>query len=106
MARPKLNINAKEVEKLAAIGCTAKEIADFYGCAGTSISRGFAVEMIKGKSNCKMQLRKAQMKTALSGNVSMQIWLGKQMLGQKDQTVEKIDADIKVKVEYITSKSK
>ena len=86
MARPKLNIKGIDVEKLVSIGCQCKEIADFYGCAVSTISRGFAKDVLKGKSNCKMQLRKAQMKSALGGNVTMQIWLGKQMLGQKDKT--------------------
>ncbi len=106
MARPKLNIKASEVEELVSIGCSCKEIAAFYKCAPTSISRGFAVSVAKGKADCKITLRRAQMKAAKGGNVTMLIWLGKQMLGQKDQTVEKIDADIKVKVEYVASKSK
>lgn len=38
----------------------------------------------------KASLRRAQYRKALEGNVSMQIWLGKQYLGQQDtkQTVE------------------
>ena len=32
----------------------------------------------------KMSLRRAQMDTALGGNATMQIWLGKQLLGQRD----------------------
>ena len=33
-----------------------------------------------------MSLRRAQWKSAKSGNVTMQIWLGKQWLGQKEQS--------------------
>lgn len=32
----------------------------------------------------KVDLRRAQYQTALEGNTTMQIWLGKQMLGQTD----------------------
>jgi hypothetical protein len=32
-----------------------------------------------------MSLRRAQWKSAEGGNVTMQIWLGKQWLGQKEQ---------------------
>ena len=103
MARPKLNIKAADVEKLVSIGCLCTEIASFYGCASSTISRGFAQAVAKGKANGKMQLRKAQMKAAISGNVTMQIWLGKQMLGQQESP-QTIKADLKVQVEYVKGK--
>ena len=33
-----------------------------------------------------MSLRRKQFETALAGNVTMMVWLGKQYLGQKDKT--------------------
>jgi hypothetical protein len=41
-------------------------------------------------------LREIQMKTAKSGNVTMQIWLGKQRLGQSDKTENTHVGDINV----------
>jgi hypothetical protein len=38
-----------------------------------------------GQQEGKSSLRRAQLKCALNGNATMQIWLGKQMLGQKDK---------------------
>jgi hypothetical protein len=39
----------------------------------------------KGKSAGKISLRRAQFKAALDGNATMLVWLGKQLLGQKDK---------------------
>ena len=38
----------------------------------------------KHQSEGKASLRKAQFNNALAGNATMQIWLGKQFLGQRD----------------------
>ena len=47
--------------------------------------------LTKGRANLKKRLRKAQLDAALSGNSTMLIWLGKQMLGQVDkQEIEHI----------------
>lgn len=39
----------------------------------------------RAKENGKASLRRAQMKSALDGNVQAQIWLGKQLLGQREK---------------------
>lgn len=39
-----------------------------------------------GKETGKLSLRRMQLKSAEAGNVSMQIWLGKQLLGQRDKS--------------------
>ena len=92
MARPKkYDIDTKEVEKLAGYGCTNIEIADFFGCSSDLIEKSYSEFLTKGRANLKKRLRKAQLDTALSGNSTMLIWLGKQMLGQVDkQEVEHI----------------
>ena len=43
----------------------------------------------------RISLKKKQIEMALGGNVSMLIWLGKQMLGQRDQIHEEIKLDAK-----------
>lgn len=87
MARPKIQIDPKEVYKLAQIGCRIGEIADFLGCSHDVIERRFASELDKGRSELKMSLRRWQLQAAQKGQVAMLIWLGKQMLGQQDHTV-------------------
>lgn len=87
MARPKIEIDPVMVMKLARSGCTNIEISDFYLCSPDTIERRFADEIAKGKASLKMSLRKAQIRSALKDkNVTMMIWLGKQLLGQTDRT--------------------
>ena len=95
--RPRLQIDSETVEKLAQIGCKTKEIADYFGCSEDTISRNYAAELIKGRSEVRMSLRRWQLESAKKGNVVMQIWLGKQMLGQQDKTeivLSKIPDDV------------
>ena len=89
MARPKkYKINNEEVEKLASFGCTNTEIAEFYGCDESLIRKSFSEYLTKGRSKGKIRLRQLQWKSAEKGNVSMQIFLGKNILGQKDKLEE------------------
>lgn len=85
MARPKLNIDPEQVIKLAQIGCKNKEIAEFFGCSEETICGRFSNEIRKGKANLKISLRRTQLQVALSGNVAMLIWLGKQLLEQNEK---------------------
>lgn len=87
MARPKADIDAKEVYKLAQIGCKNEEIADWFGVSSDTISRRFAAELSKGRSDVRMSLRRWQLQAAENGNATMLVWLGKQMLGQRDNDI-------------------
>ena len=63
----------------------------YVGYVGTSIIFSLSLAAIvkknitKGKDKGKMRLRQMQWKAAEGGNVSMLIWLGKQVLGQSDK---------------------
>lgn len=97
MARPSLEIDEATVEKLASLGCTNIEIADHFGCSHDTITRRFAYELTKGKSELRRSLRQVQLDSALKGNVVMMIWLGKQYLGQVEKTqieLSKVPDDI------------
>ena len=86
MARPKkYNIKPEDVEKLASYGCSNSEIASFFGCDESLISKSYSRNITKGKEKGKIRLRQMQWKAAERGNVSMLIWLGKQVLGQTDK---------------------
>lgn len=90
MARPEIEIDANQVEKLARLGCKLNEIADFFGCSHDTIERRFASELIKGRATLRMSLRQWQLKAAEKGNPTMLIWLGKQSLGQIDKMLNEI----------------
>jgi len=89
MARPKkYNIDTEEVLKLASYGCTNVEIADFYGCDESLIRKSYSEYITKGRAKGKTRLRQLQWDSAEAGNVTMQIFLGKNILGQKDRFEE------------------
>jgi IS30 family transposase len=85
VGRPKANVDPDLVEKLASIGCSIKEIAAACNCHPDTIRDNFSTEITKGQENGKTRLRKKQIEVALAGNVSMLIFLGKNMLGQSDK---------------------
>ena len=90
--RPKKEINIDVFENLCGIFCTQEEIADVFDCSIDTINRWckrtygttFAETYKKKCANGKMSLRRWQMQSAKNGNVSMQIFLGKVYLGQKE----------------------
>ena len=89
MARPKkYKIDTKEVVKLASYGCTNIEIGDFFGCSPDLIEKSYSEFLTKGRADAKIRLRQLQWKSAEKGNVSMLIFLGKNILGQQDRLEE------------------
>ena len=92
MARPKkYNLDTEKIEQLAGFGCTNTEIASFFGCDESLIRKSYSEFLSKGRDKGKIRLRQLQWRAAERGNVSMMIWLGKQVLSQTDkQEVEHI----------------
>ena len=89
MARPKkYNIEPSQIQKLSSLGCTNTEIADFYGCDESLLRKSYSEFLTKGRAEQKLRLRQLQWKSAEKGNVTMQIFLGKNILGQKDKLEE------------------
>lgn len=73
-----------EVFYLASLGCTMREIATWFGVTESTLKYNFNDYIEKAFENTKQKLRQAQLKAALSGNVTMLIFLGKNYLGQSD----------------------
>ena len=97
MANPKIIFTDKEwatIEAAAKIHCTGEEIAALlgidYDTLNSRITEKHGVptsDYIKNHaSSGKASLRRMQWKSAEGGNTTMQIWLGKQHLGQTDKT--------------------
>src|SRR5664280_261677 len=95
MSRPPKTINPAQVQKLAEIGASSNEIADFFEVDRATIHRRFAAEISKGKAQLHMRLRKLQLRTAERGSAAMLIWLGKTMLRQGEAEPEQ-DAEFTV----------
>src|SRR4051812_37718358 len=89
--RPPIDINTDLVATLASIQCTDEEIAAALRVSVDTITRRkqsmpeFAEALSAGKALGRMSLRRMQWQSAKNGSIPMQIWLGKQMLGQRDR---------------------
>lgn len=91
--RPKTKIDKESFEKLCMMHCTLIEIAGFFNCSEDTIEnwckenyKATFSDVYKRKSaRGNISLRRSQFQSAEAGNVTMQIWLGKQWLGQKEQ---------------------
>jgi hypothetical protein len=84
---------AEKVAELAGLGCSPEEIAAVFGCRVDVLERRFPRALARGRLRGVVALRRAQMKAALDGNVTLLIWLGKAFLGQND----KLDAATKAR---------
>lgn len=84
--RPKIDIDERIVRAMAMVGGTMQEIAEYFHCSDTVIQRRFGDVVREARAGRKLKLRQAQYQLALAGNATMQIWLGKQELGQFDES--------------------
>lgn len=101
MARPRKKIDAEQVKKLAAIQCSYAEMASIVGCNESTLTRRFAQAIKEGRDHGKTSLKRKQYEVAMSGNVTMLIWLGKQHLDQKEKVEQTNDTRISTKSEEV-----
>jgi len=101
MARPKAEIDAEEVKKLAGLMCTVEEIAAWFDVDKSTISRRFTTEIAKGREIGKISLRRSQFQAVRKGNVTMMIWLGKQYLNQSEKVEVSNELIIKEELEFV-----
>ena len=100
-------VDWNQIDKLLEINCTGEEIATVLGLGYETIARHCKKEkgmkydeyIKKGNENFKVSLKRLQFRSAkgiiveedgkakvkIKPNVTMQIWLGKQYLGQADK---------------------
>ena len=95
--RPRKELSDSDFKKLVAmirIQCTRDEICDVLGMAESTLDRRikerkegcFEALYKKHQGEGRASLRRAQWKNATENdNATMQIWLGKQMLDQRDK---------------------
>lgn len=90
----KIELNLEQLKALVRIQCTAEECAAVLGMSTDTLDRrlkeldfaGFAEFYKKYSHEGMASLRRAQWKAATEQlNPTMLVWMGKQMLGQKDK---------------------
>lgn len=104
--RPFKIIDVPLLDKLAAIHCTNEEMGAVLGCSADTLERRYAGHIKEGRAKGKMSLKRKMWEMALSGNVSLLIWLSKNELGWYDQVkkVEIEDPAKKARVDEMASK--
>ena len=94
MARPKADISPTTLEQLGRINATLEEVGQFFGTTERTIRNRLKTDSDlraawdKGRATGRVSLRRKQVELAMSGNATMLVWLGKQLLGQRDQPAD------------------
>jgi hypothetical protein len=88
MPRPRKEIDAEQVRKLAGMGLTVDELAAFLGCSKRTLERRFDASIKDGRTRLNASLKRKQYVVAMRGSVPMLIWLGKQYLKQTERVVQ------------------
>lgn len=82
----------KTLEGLGRISCTHKEVAGVLRVSERTLDAFYAEHPIakstfeEAREQGKMSVRRKQLALALAGDKTMLIWLGKQLLDQKDRS--------------------
>jgi hypothetical protein len=82
--RPRLVIDEAQVELLASYDCTMKEIACFVGCHVDTLYNHFIEAVKRGREKGNCSIKRKMFELAVSGNVTLLIWLSKQRLGYSE----------------------
>ena len=90
--RPKTPSNLEELKKLCRLNCTMPEISSYFDIPLRTLEDRYTNDMEvrtaidKGRNEGKLSLRRKQIQIMdETNNPTMAIWLGKQLLGQRDK---------------------
>ena len=100
--KPFTPIDYPQLIEMCGLMCTGEECASILGVSYDTLSRAlkrdhgltFPEFFRRHSVPALVRLRQAQFETATSGSVPMQIWLGKQWLGQREPDRQIQDDDI------------
>ena len=75
----------EDIYKLAALGCTDREIARWFDIEESTLRYNFSAVMDKGREDLRAALRTAMIRNAVNNNnAALQIFLAKNLLGMSD----------------------
>ncbi len=106
LGQPKIELDLEELEKLGNLQCTKDDVAAWFGCSLPTVKRRLREDLYRevwerGLGQGRVSLRKKQMALA-DKNATMAIFLGKQILGQRDVTAVEMDVTHKTAPEEMT----
>jgi hypothetical protein len=108
LGRPSKEIDIEQFEKLCSFFCSKQEISSFFDCSDDTIENWckktygevFSAVWNKKSAKGRISLRRKQIEVAMSGNVTMLIWAGKQYLGQRDkEDIDLTGKEIKIMID-------
>ena len=88
--RPKTDISLDDLQNLCRLNCTMPEIAAFFDIPLRTLEDRYTNDpevraaIDHGRELGKISLRRKQIQIMEDGNSTMAIWLGKNLLGQRD----------------------
>ncbi len=109
--RPRKEIDWVEFDDLCRVQCTLAEISAHFSVSEDTIERRvfeqygttFAELFAQKRKAGFVSLRRKQFELAMMGNPTMLIWLGKQVLGQSDQTHLRAEVSCKEKMPLLSA---
>lgn len=106
MAPPKKMIDEDQLKKLAAINCSLDEMSDILKISVDTLGRRYADVIKEGRSSGKMSLKRKMFDAAMNGNITMMIWLSKNMLGYTEKIESKNTEVSKEETEKLVKEAK
>lgn len=85
ISRPIEDITPESVEKLASLGCTYEDIAEFFNVSVAFITQYYKEPAARGRANLKMSLRLTLVNAAMKGNVPALLFMAKNFLNMSDK---------------------
>jgi hypothetical protein len=70
MARPRKALDAEEIRKLSAFGCTGEEIANFVGCGRRTLVRRFQADIEAGRAAGAVRAKAVLFRKAMDGEMT------------------------------------
>jgi hypothetical protein len=106
MARPRKIVDPVQVEKMAGIGCTAKEIAILLDVSQRTIERRYGIPLRKGSSKLCHALKRALFREALKGNNLALIFAAKVYCGMKEPRDDAVTVNVTQQAISVTDETK
>ena len=114
MGRPKKNFDWSKLDAILQFHSPLIDAADIVGVSVKTLQRRIREEYdmtfdeyrYQKGSRTRQNLRQIQYDTAKNGNVTMQIWLGKQWLGQSDKKDINMSGEVDIHSKLMELKEK
>ena len=107
MGRPKKDFDWKMLDAILQYNASKKDCSDLLEVSEDTIERRIKTEYSctfteyrdRKMSKTRLKLSQKQVEVALAGNVTMLIFLGKNMLGQSDKVENEINSKIEILID-------